>query len=378
MKKIYTFLIVFLISIGFSQENLKNNLVAIPPVPGYYDTATGSGYELKTQLYNIIKNHIDRGYSGLYTTYTTSDKDYYFENNGTVLDMYTENPSGTDIFEYTYGGSFPDGTPHQDNGSGGTIEGQHYNREHLIPQSVFLSATPMYSDAHFIPPADKYVNGQRGDLPFGKVSVASNTYSNGSKKGTNLNSGYSAGYSGQVFEPIDEFKGDIARMIFYFVTRYEDLVANWNYPMFNNTSNQVFTSNAINILLTWSMNDPVSQKEIDRNLAVYNRQNNRNPFIDHPEYAISIWGNLLSNSNYDKLETVSVYPNPSDDSKININSEIQIDLIELVTINGQIIKNIKNPEFISNEFSIENINSGFYFLRLTSNNQITVKKVIIN
>ncbi|MBC7523685.1 MAG: endonuclease [Flavobacterium sp.] len=378
MKKLYTLILVFLVSLGFSQEYLKNNSVAIPPAPGYYDNATGSGYQLKTQLYNIIKNHIDRGYSGLYTTYITSDKDLYFENNGTVLDIYTENPTGTDIFEYTYGGSFPDGTPYQDNGTGGTAEGQHYNREHLVPQSVFSSATPMYSDAHFIIPADKYVNGQRGDLPFGKVNVASNTYSNGTKKGNNLNSGYSAGYSGQVFEPIDEFKGDIARMLFYFATRYEDLVATWNYPMFNNTSNQVFTSNAINILLTWSNNDPVSQKEIDRNLAVYNRQNNRNPFVDHPEYALSIWGSLLNNTSYDRLETVTIYPNPSTESVININSEIQIDEIELISVNGQIVQDIKNPEFTSNQFSLKSVNPGFYFLRLTSNNQATTKKVIVN
>ncbi|MFN7014961.1 MAG: endonuclease, partial [Bacteroidia bacterium] len=150
---------------------------------GYYSTATGSGYTLKTQLFNIINGHTDPGYAGLYVTYTTSDIDLYYENNGTMLDMYTENPTGPDNCEYTYG-------VNQDDGSGGTAECQKYNREHIIPQSVFGSATPMYSDAHFVVPSDKYVNAQRGNFPFGRVNVATNTYSNGSKKGNNLNSGY--------------------------------------------------------------------------------------------------------------------------------------------------------------------------------------------
>ena len=208
MKKIYSLLALLLFSIGFAQ---------IPA--GYYDTATGTGYTLKTQLYNIIKGHNDQGYAGLYTTYATSDIDIYFENNGTMLDMYTENPAGPDNCEYTYG-------VNQDDGSGGTAECQKYNREHIIPQSVFSSATPMYSDAHFVVPSDKYVNAQRGNYPFGVVNTGASfqTYSNGSKRGQNLNSGYSAGYTGTIFEPIDEFKGDIARMYFYFATRYENEV----------------------------------------------------------------------------------------------------------------------------------------------------------
>jgi endonuclease I len=356
------YLIVTLLFVSFSFGQIPS---------GYYNTATGTGYTLKTQLYNIIKDHNDRTYAGLYTTYLTSDKDFFYENNGTLLDMYTENPTGPEC-EFTYG-------VNQDDGTLGTSECQRYNREHLIPQAVFSSATPMYSDAHFVVPSDKYVNGQRGDLPFGKVNVANQTYTNGTKRGSNLNSGYSAGYSGTVFEPIDEFKGDIARMILYFAVRYENQVSSWSYPMFNGTSNQVFTSNAINVLLTWHNNDPVSTREIARNNAIYNRQDNRNPFIDHPEYAMSIWGSLLSNTAFEPIEnTVSIYPNPSNEQRITIESENEFDTIQLINLNGQLIMEIQKPTRINNTYSVNDIPDGFYIVKLSSEKGTVNKKVIIN
>jgi endonuclease I len=372
MKKIITLISFLSLFIGVAQEAQKNttNATAIPV--GYYNNATGSGYTLKTQLFNIIKDHTDRGYGGLYTTYLTSDKDFYYENDGTLLDNYTENPTGAEC-EFTYGTG-------QDDGTLGNNECERYNREHIIPQSVFGSLTPMYSDAHFVLPSDKHVNAQRGDLPFGKVSSANYTSTNGSKRGTNLNSGYSAGYTGVVFEPIDEFKGDIARCILYFATRYEDVVGGYTFPMFNNTSNQVFNPTFLNILLTWHLQDPVNQREIDRNNAIYARQNNRNPYIDHPEYVCQIWSAAcaaLNNPTID-LATISVYPNPSNDHKININSDTKIDTIQLININGQLMMEVKNPVFNNNSYTLENLSQGFYFLKLSSENQSLTKKVIVN
>ncbi|WP_445454564.1 endonuclease [Flavobacterium sp. 25HG05S-40] len=371
MKRILTSLLLSfsLLSIAQTKSGDTNATMSIPP--GYYNTATGTGYTLKTQLFNIINGHNDRGYGGLYTTYLTSDKDFYYENNGTMLDMYTENPTG-DECEFTYG-------VNQDDGTLGNNECERYNREHLVPQSVFggASGTPMYSDAHFVVPSDKHVNGERGDFPFSRVNTPSGIYSNGSKKGSNLNVGYSAGYTGTVFEPIDEFKGDIARMLLYFATRYEDLVAGWNYAMFNNTSNQVFTNQAINVLLTWHNNDPVSTREINRNDAVYARQNNRNPFIDRPEFAMRIWGSLLSTSVYNQLNAVAVYPNPSNDV-VNITTDVVLDEIDIITINGQVLQQIKKPTFENNTFSITNLPKGFYFLKLTTSGNSVTKKVLIN
>ncbi|MEO8240384.1 MAG: endonuclease [Flavobacterium sp.] len=266
MKKNYTFLLLFFFTVCFSQ---------IPS--GYYNTATGTGYTLKTQLYNIIKGHTDNGYAGLYTTYQTSDVDNFYENDGTVLDMYSENPSGTDPYNYSIGSTQRCGNY--------SAEGDCYNREHIIPQSVFNEQSPMVADAHFITPTDGKVNGIRSNYPHGTVSSATYTSQNGGKLGSSSVSGY----SGTVFEPIDAFKGDIARMYFYFATRYENTVAGYSYAMFDGSSNKVFTTAFLNILLAWSAQDPVSAREIARNNAIYARQNNRNPYIDHPEYVQAVW-----------------------------------------------------------------------------------------
>lgn len=244
---------------------------------GYYNTATGTGYTLKTQLYNKITAHTNNGYAGLWTTYSTSDRDNQYENDNSIIDIYSENPTGADPYKYTYGTS-QCGTY--------STEGGCYNREHIIPQSVFNSASPMVADAHFIPPTDGKVNGMRSNYPHGTVATASWTSLNGSKLGTSAVSGY----TGTVFEPINEFKGDVARMYFYFATCYENTVATYSYDMFNGTSNQVFTTPFLNMLLAWNAQDPVSAREIARNNAIYVRQGNRNPFIDHPEYVNMIWG----------------------------------------------------------------------------------------
>jgi endonuclease I len=253
-------------------------LLAMAQIPsGYYSTATGTGYTLKTQLYNKIKGHSDKGYTGLWTTYSTSDRDNQYENDNSIIDVYSENPSGTDPYTYSY----------STNQCGNySTEGNCYNREHMIPQSVFNSAAPMVSDAHHIPPTDGKVNGMRSNYPHGDVSTTTWTSLNGSKLGSSAVSGY----NGTVFEPIDEFKGDIARMYFYFATRYENTIASYPYNMFNGTSNQVFTTSFLNMLISWHNQDPVSAREIARNNAIYTRQNNRNPYIDHPEYVGMIWG----------------------------------------------------------------------------------------
>lgn len=368
---------------NFTLITLLVSVAVFAQIPaGYYNNATGTGYTLKTQLYNIIKNHDNQGYAGLYTTFALSDKDFYFENNGTLLDMYSENPSATDAYEYQYGSA------QQDDGSGGTSEGQKFNREHIVPQSYFGSELPMYADAHFIVPADKYINGERGNFPFGKVNTASLTTTNGSKKGSNLNSGYSAGFTGVVFEPIDEFKGDIARMILYFATRYEpqlpafytsaNVSGTQSKAMFDGTANKAFSQTFLNILMAWHTADPVSQRERDRNNAIYSRQDNRNPYIDHPEYVNSIWSSTASNDNFAALYDVIVYPNPAIDNKISIYSPIAIESIQIITINGQVIQRIENPVLNNNIVSVNNLPQGFYLIKIQASGVLVTKKIMVN
>jgi endonuclease I len=338
---------------------------------GYYTTATGTGYTLKTQLYNKIKGHTDKGYSGLWTTYATSDRDNQYENDNSIIDIYSENPTGTDPYKYTL-------TTNQC----GTysVEGNCYNREHIVPQSSFNNAAPMVSDAHHIPPTDGKVNGIRSNYPHGKVAVASTTTRNGSKLGT---SGVS-GYTGTVFEPINEFKGDIARMYFYFATRYENTVANYTgFAMFNGTSNQVFKPAFLAMLKTWHTNDPVSAREIARNNAIYARQGNRNPFIDKPEYVAKIWGAArFGEENSIELEDVStnefdfnLYPNPT-------NGEFTIDFedskedvsIEIYSMIGQQIF----QKDTTTKITISDLQSGIYFVKISKKEKTITKRIIIN
>lgn len=244
----------------------------------YYKNAEGkNGYDLKTALYNIIKGHNSQSYASLWQHFKTTDKDNYYEKDGSVLDMYSENPTGADPYNFKWG-SNQCGKYQK--------EGDCYNREHSFPKSWFGKKLPMHTDLFHLYPTDGTVNGKRGNHPFGEVGTATWTSKNGSKVGTSSINGF----SGVVFEPIDEFKGDFARTYFYMATRYQNVVSSWSSPMLNNTNKQVFKDWAVQMLLKWHTQDPVSQKEIDRNNAIYKIQKNRNPFIDHPEYVNSIWG----------------------------------------------------------------------------------------
>lgn len=252
----------------------------------YYSAAEGlSGYTLKTALYNIIRGHSSRGYSALWGFYSSHELDRYYENDGTILDIYSENPNGGD--PYTYIKS-------SDQCGSYRGEGSCYNREHAFPRSWFGGKRePMNSDVHHIFATDGYVNGRRSSFPYGEVGSTSFTSNNGSK----LGSGSGIGYSGTVFEPIDEFKGDLARAYFYMATRYQDQIAGWennnssSNAALNGTSTQVFETWKLNLLKKWHNDDPVSQKERDRNDAAQDYQGNRNPFVDYPEFVQSIWGN---------------------------------------------------------------------------------------
>ncbi|HEX8270665.1 MAG TPA: endonuclease [Flavobacterium sp.] len=376
MKKIFTLLMLVSCAIGFAQ---------IPA--GYYNNATGTGYTLKSQLRTIIANgHSDQGYNALWTLFTNSAfRDNYYEADGTLLDMYSEKPLGADSYEYS--------STSQQCGNYDS-EGDCYNREHLIPQSYFedFQVNPMKNDPFHVVPSDGWVNGKRNNLPFGVVGTATYTSSNGSKSGNNSNTGYATGYSGIVFEPIDEFKGDIARSIFYFATRYEtfmddfyaaaDGTSTQAKAMFDGSTNKVFSDTFLNILITWHKNDPVSLKEIAINNAVYNFQGNRNPYIDNPNYVCLIYGpqcQALNTVAFDSpLNNVSIYPNPTNNNQISISSESRIDEIQLININGQIVREITSPAADNNIYTISNLTSGFYFVKLTSEKGSVTKKILVN
>jgi endonuclease I len=252
----------------------------------YYDNITSqTGYALKTELHNLINGHSSQGYSALWTFYESHSLDTYFENDGSILDIYSENPTSSDSI------SFTKVSDQCGNYSG---EGDCYNREHSFPKSWFGGKIePMNSDVHHIYATDGFVNSKRSGFPFGEVATASFTSTNNSKLGSATTT---LGYNGTVFEPIDEFKGDLARAYFYMATRYENVISSWQNnsvygdAILDGSSNQVFELWQLEMLKRWHTDDPVSQKEIDRNEAAFGHQGNRNPFVDHPEYVENIWG----------------------------------------------------------------------------------------
>lgn len=235
---------------------------------GYYEQAYGkSGYALKTALHQIIRDHASLSYDALWDAFRTTD----VREDGYVWDMYSD-------CDFRFG-SNQCGNYKQ--------EGDCYNREHSFPKSWFDDAYPMYTDLFHLYPTDGYVNGRRSNNPFGEVDEPTYTSQAGCRLGPNA----TPGYSGTVFEPLDEYKGDFARTYFYMATCYEDRIAGWgSCPICNGTDDQSFDDWAVDLLLKWNEQDPVSDKERARNDAVYVYQENRNPFIDYPELVEKIWG----------------------------------------------------------------------------------------
>jgi len=261
MRRYFNFILFFalLVSYLFSQP------------AGYYNNAKlKSGNELKIALHDIIKGHTVISYDGLYNAYKTTDT----KPNNIVWDMYSDIPGGTPPYVYYH---------NQKTCGSYSKEGDCYNREHTFPQSLFNSKSPMVSDLFHVYPTDGYVNNKRSNYPHANVSNPTWTSKNGSKLGPCANNGY----TGTVFEPVDSFKGDFARTYFYMAVRYYSEDGGWTSNGLNNGAD--LKDWAKDVMIQWHYLDPVSKKEIDRNNAVYQYQKNRNPFIDHPEWAIEIF-----------------------------------------------------------------------------------------
>ncbi len=233
----------------------------------YYANVRGlSGFELKTALHELIDDHTVLTYSQVRDEMENIDA--RIDGTG-VWDMYSSASSGWNW------------------GATASSEGEGINREHSFPKSWFGGdeTSPMYTDLFHLYPTDIHVNSMRGNMPFGEVYEPT-------WEGTisQVGSSASVGYNYEVFEPADEYKGDFARSYFYMVTRYEDLIAEWMTPVLDGSTDYGLGQWAIDLLLQWHEQDPVSEKEIARNEAIFGLQGNRNPFIDNPQWVEEIWG----------------------------------------------------------------------------------------
>lgn len=346
MKKVYCFLLCSLIGLSIRAQ--------IPT--GYYDGTDGlTGNELRYKLHDIISNgHVTVSYDNLWTCFQTTDK----RSDGKVWDMYSDIPGGTAPYLYTFV---------TDQCGSYNSEGDCYNREHTVPASWFNNANPMYTDLFQVIPTDGYVNNRRGNYPYGNVANASWISNNGSKLGTSAVSGY----TGTVFEPIDSFKGDFARIYFYIATRYKDEIPSWN-------SNTVFYGDdlsawAKNMFLQWNNLDPVSSKEIQRNNAVYSIQHNRNPYVDHPEWINSIWVNIEQNNFV--VSDISLFPNPANEYVyigVYSQSSFSVSIFDQI---GRLV--LKKENLINNAYvNIKLFENGIYVVKVEGKNFNCYKKLI--
>ena len=349
MKRFYIFLALLIASVALSAQP-----------QGYYNGTEGlTGTALKSALHNIIRNDSHTSYSGLWSAYQQTDK----KPNGKVWDIYSDVPNGTPPYQYTFG------SDQCGNYSG---EGDCYNREHLWAQSWTNNDGDEKTDLHHVYPTDGYVNNRRGNYAFGEVNNASWTSQNGGKLGTNTVSGF----NGTVFEPIDEYKGDIARALMYVSVRYYQEDGSWATSDMTNKS--VIKDWAMTMLIRWHEEDPVSQKEIDRNNAVYGIQHNRNPFIDNPDFAELIWvPGWVGVAENEYAVFVDVWPNPAT-STVNIRGE-NLTAVYMYNAMGQLVLTIDMQSTDSQSvIDVSNFNSGIYFMNvITENGNSILKKVVV-
>ncbi|MDD4490259.1 MAG: endonuclease, partial [Paludibacter sp.] len=309
---------------------------------GYYNNARNKQKDaLKTALHELAKPLQVLRYGGG-TGYTWEGFFYTDQHqDGSVIDMYSPIVRYFDGFK--------------------SVSGMHI--EHSFPKSWWGGHEwPVYKDLFHLYPSDGSINMSKSNNPLGVVT-GTPTSDNGVSK---VGPATYTGYTGNVFEPADEFKGDFARSYFYVVTVYEDLAPYWNSPMLNNNTYPVWKPWAIELLKQWHQQDPVSIKEELRQEKVYKIQGNRNPFIDYPDLVNYIWGNdTLSNYPFPD-ETVPFLVSPKLGDKINFGVILQSDkLSKFIFVQGANITSDLN-------LSLKRNNPGFELKSLTLSKQNTL------
>ncbi len=372
MKKIYSLIAILIASVGFAQAGAPAN----PYYNGFNWTLTGM--PLKTALSNKIINTHTRflTYSQVWNACQETDLDPADLTNTNVQLIYGFS-----------NGTCPAVDPADDDhrtrnkNSNGGAQTCEWNREHVYAKSLGTPAlvdgatsagqSDAGEDAHHIRASDVDRNNNRANELFTAGTGNSHDVTSGT------------------WYPGDEWKGDVARMMMYMYLRYPTQCL----PTGVGTGATVVTdTNMIQLFLQWNAEDPVNQYEDNRNtyhglIGNPYAQGNRNPFIDNPYLATVIWGGpvaenrwpgTLSTNSFELIADINVYPNPSNDQKINIETENELDEIQLINVNGQIIQQVSKPIRNQNKYTLENLPHGFYFLKLSSDNKSIVKKVVIN
>lgn len=273
LKTFCTFaLVLAFIHGGFS-------LSQIPP--GYYDEAMGlTGNELRQALHGIIDDHIEYSYDQIKSILQETDEDP--DNSNNVILLYT----GRSQAKSTFGGGPDD-----------------WNREHVWAKSHggFGNTPPCGTDVHHIRPTDASVNSDRGNKDF----------DNGGQQHPEATGCYFTEYT---WEPRDEVKGDVARMILYMDVRYEGGSGEPDLTAVDAINTSPYPEHGrLSAMLEWHTSDPPDAFEMDRNNVIYSYQQNRNPFIDHPEFVEYIWNPPSATGDHTAASRIIIYPVPAND-----------------------------------------------------------------
>lgn len=311
------------------------------PMTDYYTSSTldgKNGRDLELALKAIVYPHTRLSYDDLWGCFPTTDPGPI----DSIPSSYTGVKTDLVYDMYAWMSQFPKFYSDNDHTQYGG-----FNREHGVPNSWWggkTGCTEAYSDLHHLTPSDGAANNAKSNYALGefksgmtlvwpketKTNTSDYTYviadprksdeahphseaepctANASHVWKVSNSDDYGG-STNIYEPSDIYKGDFARMYLYVVCAYEgELTWQTNY-MFTSDDNKQTTILpwAKELLLKWHRQDPVSDKERDRNNAVESLQGNRNPFIDYPELVEYIWGDK-SSSSFSLANAVSAYSN---------------------------------------------------------------------
>ena len=345
---------------GIVQQNIPQD---------YYQEADGkSSGELKEALYQIISNHITY-------PYTSSSTDTW-----DIIQLSDQDPENHDNMILVYTGrsqdkGYRDGTGNYsqyENGNGN--QNNSWNREHVWPKSHGFPDEDdnAYTDIHNLKPCDRSVNSSRGtkDYDFG---------------GSEHSEAIECLTDSDSWEPPNSVKGDIARILFYMVVRYDPGYDHNNNSFdlelvdYTTPNNNEPILGKLSSLIQWHNDDPVDDFEINRNEIIYEFQENRNPFIDHPNIVNFLWGdsagdtwneNLGLNNLSDKL---IIFPNPSS-GLLNFNKTLNNEKIEVFSLKGD--KILDKKVINSNSLKLD-LESGVYLLKISNNSRVVNSKIII-
>ncbi|OYU85707.1 MAG: hypothetical protein CFE24_00430 [Flavobacterium sp. BFFFF2] len=340
----------------------QNGSPATPYYNGFNWTQTGT--TLKTALSNkVINSHNNPiTYSNIWEADKVTDLDP--TDNTKVLLVYGwENGTDTDLTNDRSRGK-------TNNGAG---NGQ-WNREHVFAKALGVPSlneniiSDGGTDAHHVRSSDVQRNNTRGNLKFATGSGNSGAVTGG-------------------WYPGDEWKGDVARMVMYMYLRYGDQCL----PIYACVGTPLTTdSNMIDTLLQWNADDPVSTYEDNRNTyhgstTINYAQGNRNPFIDNPYLATVIWGGPMAQNRWPNIfldaptfsqkPVWSIYPNPSVDGTLFLQSTKTIEAVAIVSVTGQVVFQLE-PNHTANEtIMLSDIPQGFYLVKAIIEGQATVQKL---